>query len=63
MPNQISFHNRLPFRTNTRTIPLTQAPVTTSYLIWDDSKYQSPAVKTFSAYLLKEAAAIPENLI
>ncbi|MBQ8815141.1 MAG: LysR family transcriptional regulator [Lachnospiraceae bacterium] len=58
----VSWAGRL--RTNTCTIPLEDPSVTTtSYVVWDDTKYQSPAVKEFLRYLAGEAAALSGNLI
>lgn len=51
------------FRSNTKIIPLENNSITaTSYLIWDDSKYQSPATRAFCQYLQQQAAALPGNL-
>ena len=51
------------FRTNTKVIPLTDSSITaTSYLVWDDTKYQSPATRAFCQYLQQQAAALPGNL-
>ena len=51
------------FRANTKVIPLENDSVTTtSYLVWDDTKYQSPATRAFCQYLQQQAAALPGNL-
>ena len=51
------------FRANTKIIPLEPTVTATSYLIWDDTKYHSPATVAFRKFVLQEAAAIAGNLI
>jgi len=52
------------FRDNTRLIPVDDPPIVmTSYLIWDDRRYLSPAVRHFRDYLMSEAAKLEGNLI
>lgn len=52
------------FRTNTKVIPLSHPSlITTSYLLWDERKYSSPALRAFRDFLLEEASALPGNLL
>lgn len=52
------------FRDNTRLIPVDDPPILmTSYLIWDDRRYLSPAVRLFKDYLTCEAGKIDGNLV
>lgn len=52
------------FRSNTKIIPLIRPAIkTTSYILWDENKYISPALKTFKNYLLEEASKLPDNLL
>ena len=51
------------FRENTKLVPVTDPPLQmTSYLIWDDKRYLSPAVRMFRDYMLEQAALIDGNL-
>lgn len=51
------------FRENTVLIPVDDPPIfISSYLIWDGTRYASPAVCRFRDYLLEEAARLPGNL-
>jgi len=51
------------FRSNTRLIPVLDPPLQmTSYLIWDDKRYLSPAVRAFRDYMINEAKLIDGNL-
>lgn len=59
---EISWAGR--FRTNTRLIRIGNPSIECmSYLLWDEERYLSPAVRTFKDYVLHRAAEIPENLI
>ena len=52
------------FRENTKTIPFHDPNMTaTSYLLWDENRYISPAIAMFRDYLLAQAKTIPENLL
>lgn len=52
------------FRENTRLVPFDDpSMVTTSYLVWDDLRYLSPAVRAFRDYLLNESRGIPGNML
>lgn len=52
------------FRTNTKVIPLVRPSLkTTSYVLWDENKYISPALSAFRDYLLEQAAELPGNLL
>lgn len=52
------------FRSNTKVIPLVRPSLqTTSYVLWDENKYISPALRTFRDYLLEQAAELPGNLL
>lgn len=52
------------FRSNTKLIPVSDPPLQmTSYLLWDDKRYLSSAVRTFRDYMLSQAALIEGNLI
>lgn len=51
------------FRPNTRLLPVSDPPLQmTSYLIWDDKRYLSPAVRMFRDYMLEKAAQLEGNL-
>lgn len=44
------------FRSNTQIVPIVDPPVqSTSYLVWDDRHYSSPAVTEFRRFILEEA--------
>jgi len=59
---EISWAGR--FRENTRLIPFDDPTMmTTSYLVWDEFRYLSPAVRAFRDYLIGEARAIPGNIL
>ena len=52
------------FRENTVLVPMDNPNLCiTSYLLWDDKRYLSPAVCKFRDYLLAEAQTIENNLI
>lgn len=52
------------FRENTCLIPIVDPPIyTTSYLLWNDRRYQSPAVTAFRCFLKEEAVRIEGNLL
>lgn len=51
------------FRENTILVPIEHPTIyTSSYLIWDSSRYMSPAVRKFREYLLTESRKLPDNL-
>ena len=49
------------FRENTVLIPLEDPVFLSSYLLWDDSRIPSPAVRRFREYLLEEATRLSEE--
>lgn len=52
------------FRKNTRMIPVVDPPIyTTSYLLWNERRYQSTPVKEFRRFLKEEAERIEGNTI
>ena len=52
------------FRENTRLIPIENpSMVVTSYLLWDDDRWQSCAVQAFRDFLMQEAQALPGNAL
>ena len=52
------------FRENTKQIPIEDPPIySTSYLLWNDRRYQSPAVISFRHFLKEQAEKIEGNLI
>lgn len=52
------------FRNNTKVIPVTEPQMTTtSYLLWDDTRFISPALAKFRDFLLGESRKIPGNLL
>lgn len=52
------------FRSNTKLIPIEDPPiVSTSYLMWNDQRYMSPAVEAFSKFMMEEAAHLEGNLL
>ena len=52
------------FRENTVLIPVNDPSIfVSSHLIWDNTRYLSPAVCKFRDYLLSEAQTLPGNLI
>lgn len=52
------------FRKNTVLIPMDDPNLcVSSYLLWDDKRYLSPAVRKFRDYLLSEAKKLENNLI
>ena len=52
------------FRENTVLLPVEDPPLfVSSYLIWDNTRYLSPAVCKFREYLLTEAQKLPGNLV
>lgn len=51
------------FRNNTVIIPIDNPPIfTTSYLIWDQSRYLTPAAQAFRQFLTDESRKISGNL-
>ena len=52
------------FRENTVLVPVDDPAIyISSYLIWDSSRYMSPAVRKFRKYLFTEAKTLSDNLI
>lgn len=51
------------FRQNTVLLPFSEPIYVTSYLLWDERRYMTDAVRTFRDFLLEEAKNIPDNLI
>lgn len=51
------------FRENTVLVPFSEPMFVTSYLLWDDRRYMTSAVRAFRDFLLAEAKTIPGNLI
>lgn len=52
------------FRKNTKLIPFDDSQmITTSYLIWNEDRYITPAVSKFRDFLLQESRSIPGNLL
>ena len=52
------------FRDNTKVLPLRDENIsTTSYLLWDDSRYISPACALFRDFLLQKAKELEGNLL
>ena len=52
------------FRENTRLIPIGEPEITsTSYLLWNDKKYQSPAMRRFRHFLRDQSKLIEGNMI
>ncbi len=52
------------FRENTRLLEIVDPPLySTSYLVWNEKKYQSPAVRAFRHFLKNESYLIEGNLI
>lgn len=52
------------FRENTKQIPIDDPPIfSTSYLLWNDKRYQSPAVIEFRHFLKEQASKIEGNMI
>jgi len=52
------------FRSNTKLIPIEDPPiVSTSYLMWNDQRYMSPAAEAFSEFMMQEAAHLEGNLL
>lgn len=52
------------FRSNTKLVPVENPEIyTTSYILWNDLRYQSPAVRTFRDYLISEAKKLDGNLL
>ena len=51
------------FRDNTKLLPVSDPPIQmTSYLVWDDRRYLSSAVRMFRDYMIEQAALLPGNL-
>lgn len=52
------------FRNNTVLIPMDDPTLcVTSFLLWDENRYLSPAIRKFRDYLLTEAKKLENNLI
>lgn len=52
------------FRQNTVLLPVEDPPIyATSYLLWDNKRYLSPAVQKFKQFILNEAKNIPNNML
>lgn len=52
------------FRDNTRLIPIDDPTmIITSYLLWDEGRWMSPAVRRFRDFLLREARVLPGNIL
>lgn len=52
------------FRNNTVLLPVVDPPIyATSYLLWDNNRYLSPAVQKFKQFILSEAKNIPNNML
>lgn len=52
------------FRSNTSLIPLVNPSLeSTSYLLWDSSRYLTPAMDAFRDYMLQQAGEIEDNLL
>lgn len=50
------------FRSNTKLIPIVAPDIEiNSYLLWDDQRYLTHAVRTFRDYLVSEAGTLPGN--
>ncbi len=50
------------FRTNTKVIPLVPPSIqTTSYIVWNENRYISPAIRKFRDFLLEQAAELDGN--
>ena len=50
------------FRENTVLIPLKPQLTTVSYIVWDDSRYMTPAVRAFRDFILSESEKLPGNM-
>lgn len=52
------------FRSNTVVVPIKNPSIiSTSYLLWDERKYLTPAVRIFHDYLIEEARHVKGNLL
>lgn len=52
------------FRNNTVLLPVVDPPIyATSYLLWDNNRYLSPAVQKFKHFIISEAKNIPNNML
>ena len=52
------------FRANTVIVPIDNPPIhTTTYLLWDENKYMSPAVRKFMQFVIEQAKSLEGNLL
>lgn len=52
------------FRANTVIVPIDNPPIhTTSYLVWDENRYLTPAVSAFKAFVIEQAKTLDGNLL
>lgn len=52
------------FRANTVTVPIDNPPIhTTTYLLWDENRYLSPAVTKFMEFVTEQAKLLDGNLL
>lgn len=52
------------FRTNTVIVPIDNPPIhTTTYLLWDDDRYMTPAVRAFKNFVTEQARLLDGNLL
>lgn len=52
------------FRANTVIIPIDNPPIhTTTYLLWDDNRYMTPAVRKFMEFVTEQARLLDGNLL
>ena len=59
---EVSWSER--FRANTVTIPIDNPPIhTMTYLLWDENRYLSPAVKKFMEFVIEQAKNMEGNLL
>ncbi len=58
---EVSWEGR--FREKTKLVKILPEITTTSYVVWDERRYLSPAINAFRDYLLDEARKLPNNLV
>ena len=52
------------FRANTVIVPIDNPPIhTTTYLLWDDNRYMTPAVSAFKDFVIAQAKLLEGNLL
>ena len=52
------------FRANTVIVPIDNPPIhTTTYLLWDENRYMSPAVRKFMQFVIEQAKSLEGNLL